>query len=178
MLSPASWCMVRHQSPGSIWSPTLHFGQWFGQESSRVFLDFCPNHTQHFAIVHWTQNTLVSSRVISHHSDQDTTLHPALITTGSTTKISPSSSIHILYNFHAYYYCPISVSVLNWILNGGTALRRSEAELQVFLCLCFVFVSHVHSRNKPENTQHKHIRSCHQWSVTSRCVCLIKHIIL
>ena len=140
MLSPASWCMVRHQSPGSIWSPTLHFGQWFGQKSRKTAFDSCPDPTQNLAIVQWTQNTLVSSWVISHHSDQDTTLHPALITSGSTTKISPSSSIHILYNFHAYYYCPISVSVLNWILNGGTALRRSEARapgvFMPLLCIC------------------------------------------
>ena len=144
MLSPASWCMVRHQSPGSIWSPTLHFGQWFGQKSRtrKHPHDSCPDHTLNFAIVHWTQNTLVSSRVISHHSDADTGLHPALITSGSKTQIPPplQCSIHIHYRFHAYYYCPISVSVLNWILNGGTALRRSEARaLGVFmplLCIC------------------------------------------
>ena len=131
-----AWSVTSHQAP----SDHQHCTMGNGPKSRKTPQDSCPDHTQNFAIVQWTQNTLVSSRVISHHSDQDTGLHPALITSGSKTRVSPISSIHILYRFHAYYYCPISVSVLNWILNGGTALRRSEARaLGVFmplLCIC------------------------------------------
>ena len=74
------------------------------------------------------------------------------------------------FSFHWYYYCPIWVSLLNWILNGGwhEDAHKSGSPGVFMPLLCFV--SHVQCSNKPENTQHKHIRSCHQRSVTSRCV--------
>ena len=50
------------------------------------------------------------------------------------------------------------------------AWRRSQAGSPGVFMPLLCFVSHVQCSNKPENTQHKHIRSCHQRSVTSRCV--------
>lgn len=87
----------------------------------------------------------------------------------------PPPSIHFL--SYWYYYCPISVSLLNWILNGGWHEGAHNPELRVFLCLCsalYPMCSLVTSRRILSISISDHATR----EVWHPDVCLIKQIIL
>ena len=113
---------------------------------------------------HWTQNT---SHGWSHTQSRTRAPAPGINhcrhKLNFPTAFNSFSFLLILLLSHLSFTAELNPE---WRL----AWRRSQAGSPGVFMPLLCFVSHVQCSNKPENTQHKHIRSCHQRSVTSRCV--------